>query len=381
VQNLGREETEVSSLPFMPSEFHSRLQRLRKRIEHFGANASVVTHLPNIYYLTGFTGSAGVLYVEASRATLFTDGRYTTQAREELKHSGVRAQISRGSAIAALGAHITGRRQRTALRVVFDPTHITLAAHRDLLRAAGPRVRWQGEQGWVEELRAVKSVTELTQLRKAARLISEVFEQVIPKIKPGITELELAAEIDFRMRILGAEGPSFETIVASGPRAALPHARPTNKRLRRNEFVVLDLGAILGHYCSDMTRTVYLGSATKRVKTWYKAVLEAQAAAIEALGTGVEAGVPDLAARRVLDSFGLGKFFVHSTGHGLGIEVHEDPRLAAGQKRPLRAGMVVTVEPGVYVEGVGGIRIEDDIAIHKGRTEILTTAPRELLEL
>jgi Xaa-Pro aminopeptidase len=233
----------------------------------------------------------------------------------------------------------------------------------------------------VEALRAVKSVAELTQMRKAAQLVSKVFEQVVPKIRPGITEIELAAEVDFRMRIMGAEGPSFETIIASGPRAALPHARPTSKRLRRNEFVVLDLGAILGHYCSDMTRTVYLGSATKRVKTWYKAVLEAQAAGIQALGAGVEAGLPDLAARAVLDSCGLGKFFVHSTGHGLGIEVHEDPRLAAGQKRQLQAGMVVTVEPGIYVEGAGGIRIEDDVAIHSGRTEILTTAPRELLEL
>jgi Xaa-Pro aminopeptidase len=187
-------------------------------------------------------------------------------------------------------------------------------------------------------------------MRRAARLISEVFEQVVKKIKPGVEELELAAEVDFLMRRLGAEGPSFETIIASGPRAALPHARPTSKRLRRNELVVLDLGAILRHYCSDMTRTVYLGKAPKRVKTWYKAVLEAQAAGIEALGAGVEAGEPDLAARRVLDSYGLGKYFVHSTGHGLGIEVHEDPRLAAGQKRLLEAGMVVTVEPGVYME-------------------------------
>ncbi|MFZ0821921.1 MAG: aminopeptidase P family protein [Candidatus Acidiferrales bacterium] len=357
------------------------MRRLRERIEHSGASSSVVMHLPNIYYLTGFTGSAGVLYVEAGRATLFTDGRYTVQAREELKHSMIKAEISRGSALAALGAHIAGRKGRATLRVAYDPSHFTMAAHRDLLRAAGPRVNWQAEQGWVEALRAVKSVTELTQIRKAARLISDVFEHIVRRIRPGITELELAAEVDFRMRILGAEGPSFETIVASGPRSALPHARPTSKRLRINEFVVLDLGAILGHYCSDLTRTVYLGKASKRVKTWYKAVLEAQAAAIQALDAGVVASVPDLAARRVLDSYGLGKFFVHSTGHGLGIEVHEDPKLADGQKRLLEAGMVVTVEPGVYVEGTGGVRIEDDVAIHPGRTEVLTTASRELLEL
>ncbi len=381
MQNLGTEETEVSSLPFMHTEFHDRMRRLRGQIERSGADAAVVTHLPNIYYLTGFTGSAGVLFVQPDRAILFTDGRYSVQARIELKLSKVKAEISRGSALLVLGAHIAARRSRATLRIAYDPSHITVAAQRELFRAGGRRVRWQAEQGWVEALRAVKSEAELAQMRRAALLISDVFEQVIKVIRPGIAELELAAEVDFRMRRLGAEGPSFETIIASGPRGALPHARPTSKRLRRNELVVLDLGAILAHYCSDLTRTVYLGKATKRVKTWYKAVLEAQAAAIQALGTGVAAGVPDQAARRVLDSYGLGKFFVHSTGHGLGIEVHEDPRLAAGQKTLLEAGMVVTVEPGVYVEGVGGIRIEDDVAIYKGRTEILTTAPRELLEL
>jgi Xaa-Pro aminopeptidase len=365
----------------MPGEFHLRLKRLRARIQSGGADATVVTHHPNVYYLTGFTGSAGALFVEPDRATLFTDGRYTVQARAELKSTGVKAEINRGSLPSIVGSHIAARRRRTALRVSYDPSHTTVSAQHELFRAAGPRVRWQDEQGWVEALRVIKSDSELDQMRQAARLISDVFEQVLKEIKPGVSELDLAAEVDFLMRKFGAEGPSFETIVASGPRAALPHARPTSKRLRRNELVVLDLGAILRHYCSDMTRTVYLGKAPKRVKTWYKAVLEAQAAGIAALGAGVEAGEPDLAARQVLDSYGLGKYFVHSTGHGLGIEVHEDPRLAAGQKRLLEAGMVVTVEPGVYMEGVGGIRIEDEVAIYKGRRETLTTAPRELLEL
>jgi Xaa-Pro aminopeptidase len=365
----------------MHNEFHSRLRGLRHRIEESGASAAVVTHLPNIFYLTGFTGSAGILYVEPNRATLFTDGRYTVQAKEELKPSKVKAEIARGSALLALAARIADRTSRARQRIICDPNHITVADQRKLIRAAGRNVRWQDETGLVESLRGIKSEAELVKMRHAAHLISDVFVQVVKVIRPGITELDLAAEVDFRMRKLGAEGPSFETIIASGPRAALPHARPTRKRLRRNELVVLDLGAILRHYCSDMTRTVYLGKAPKRVKTWYKAVLEAQAAAIQALSVEVEAGAPDLAARQVLDSFGLGKFFVHSTGHGLGIEVHEDPRLAAGQKRLLEAGMVVTVEPGIYMEGIGGIRIEDDVAIHKGRTEVLTTAPKELLEL
>jgi Xaa-Pro aminopeptidase len=218
-------------------------------------------------------------------------------------------------------------------------------------------------------------------MRAAALLISSVFDHVLKMVRPGIMELDLAAEMDYRMRKLGAEGPSFETIVASGPRAALPHARPTSRRLRRNELVVLDAGAILTGYCSDMTRTVFLGRAPGHIRQWYKAVREAQKAACEATAAGVQAGVPDAAARRVLESYRLGKYFVHSTGHGLGLEVHEAPRLAKGQKARIEPGMVVTIEPGVYVPGIGGIRIEDDLAVHADATEILTTTSRELLEL
>jgi len=253
--------------------------------------------------------------------------------------------------------------------------------HKDFRRAAGGRISWLSGTGWVEDLRLLKSPSEIEKMRAAARLISKVFEQVVPLIRPGVTELDLAAEIDYRMRKLGASGPSFETIVASGPRAALPHARPTSKRLRRNELVVLDAGAILADYCSDITRTVFVGRATNQVKMWYRAVLDAQQAGIAACEPEVESAEPDAAARRVLESQGLGKYFVHSTGHGVGLEIHEAPRLAKGQKAKLQAGMVVTIEPGIYVEGVGGIRIEDDVAIHANRTEVLTTATRELLEL
>jgi len=200
-------------------------------------------------------------------------------------------------------------------------------------------------------------------------------------VKPGVREREVAAEVDYQMRKRGASGPSFETIVAFGDRSALPHARPTAKRLRKNELVVLDLGVILAHYCSDITRTVFVGRASKRIRTWYKAVLEAQAAAISAVRDEVACGEVDAAARRVLAGYGLDQLFVHSTGHGLGLEIHEDPRVARGQKRRLEAGNVITIEPGVYAEGVGGIRIEDDVAVHAGPTEVLTRAPRDLIEL
>jgi Xaa-Pro aminopeptidase len=183
------------------------------------------------------------------------------------------------------------------------------------------------------------------------------------------------------MRQAGASGESFESIVAAGPRSALPHARPTTHRIGKNELVVLDLGAILRHYCSDLTRTVHVGKACLRVRQWYQAVLEAQEAARDALKCGVKCGAVDAAARNVLQHKGLGRYFVHSTGHGIGLEIHEEPRIARDQKKVLEPGNVVTLEPGVYVEGVGGIRIEDDALVTSRGAEILTTAPRELVEL
>jgi Xaa-Pro aminopeptidase len=365
----------------MPSEFRDRLKLLRCRFPEAEAAALVVTHLPNVRYLSGFTGSAGILVVGAERATLFTDGRYAVQAPQQVKSAGVHVIIPPGAILKAAGEYLGSRHKHRSGHVVFDPAQFTVTQHKDLKRSAGSGVSWLSASGWVEDLRLRKSPAEIAKMRAAARLISRVFDEVVTLVRPGVTELDLAAEIDYRMRKLGASGPSFETIVASGPRAALPHACPTNKRLRRNELVVLDAGAILADYCSDMTRTVFVGRASKGVKAWYRAVLEAQVAGIAAVAAGVESSVPDAAARRVLDAQGLGEYFVHSTGHGLGLEIHEAPRLAKGQKAKLQAGMVVTIEPGIYVEGVGGIRIEDDVVIHAERTEVLTTATRELLEL
>ena len=218
-------------------------------------------------------------------------------------------------------------------------------------------------------------------MRKAAILAGHVMEKAIRLLKPGVRESDVAAEIEYQMKKLGASGPSFETIVASGKRAALPHARPTSKRLKKNELVVLDLGAILGHYCSDMTRTVFLGRAPRRIREWYQGVNQARAAAVAAVKPGITTGEVDAAAREVLKKLGLDQYFVHSTGHGLGLEVHEDPRVARGQAIRLAAGNVITIEPGVYVEDVGGIRIEDDVAVRSQGSEVLTRTTRDLIEL
>jgi Xaa-Pro aminopeptidase len=314
--------------------------------------------------------------VSQDGATLITDGRFTTQAREECP--SVRLVLQKGSLTESSGKYL---REKFLRRVGYDASQLSVTQFRFLKRAAGVRTKWIPASGLVESQRIRKDASELAQMRKAAILAGDVLSGALKLLKPGVTENEVAAEIEYQMRRGGASGPAFETIVAFGERAALPHARPTAKRLRKNELVVLDLGVILAHYCSDITRTVYVGRAPARVKTWYKAVLEAQAAAIAAVRAGVTCGSVDAAARQVLAGYKLDRYFTHSTGHGLGLEVHEDPRLARGQKALLEPGFVVTIEPGLYVAGVGGIRIEDDVAVHTGETEVLTRIPRDFIEL
>ena len=336
----------------------------------------LVTHPANWYYLTGFTGESGALVISRDGATLVTDGRFTVQAKEETR--GVKIELQQGSLYAAVGTFL---RKKGLGRVGYDANHLTLAQWNALRKALGSKARGVEATGLVASLRMRKDVQELAVMRKAGILAGQVLESVLKMVRPGVRESELAAEVEYQMRKRGASGVSFETIVASGERSALPHARPTAKKLRRNELVVLDLGAILGHYCSDMTRTVHVGKASQRVRGWYKAVQEAQASGVAAARAGVSCGEVDAAVRSVLAKSGVEQYFVHSTGHGLGLQVHEEPRIARGQAVRLRAGNVITIEPGVYVEGVGGIRIEDDVAVHAGRTEVLTRVKRDLIEL
>jgi Xaa-Pro aminopeptidase len=355
----------------------SRIDRLRLSFSILRADAFLVTHLPNVRYLCGFSGSAGVLVIEPSRATLVTDSRYKFQAQEEV--SGARVHIAKHGLLRA--AAVALRKRRGSLRIAYAPGHVTVAQKAALQALGGTQMRWVSGDDVIERLRAVKDPGELALMRKAATLISEAFAGVLPEIKPGISEILLAAKIEYEIKKRGGSGPSFETIVASGVRSAWAHARPTSKLLRKNELVVLDQGAILRGYCSDLTRTVFLGRAPVRVKRLYNAVLEAQGAAREAIRPGVKAGEVDAAARQTLKRLRLAQYFTHSTGHGLGIEVHEMPRLGRGGATVLEEGMVVTLEPGVYIEGLGGIRIEDDVVVTSKGAEDLTSAPREFLEL
>ena len=365
----------------------SRIHRLRLSFSALRSDALLVTHLPNIRYLCGFTGSAAILLVEHSRATLFTDSRYTLQARQEVRDATT--VIALHGLLGAVGEALKGCRGN--IRLGFAPAQLTVAEKDALQTAIGARLRWLAAPGLIERLRAVKDAAELALMRRSARLISEVWTAAVRNVKPGISELAVAADIERGMKLLGASGPSFETIVASGARSAWPHARPTPKLLRKNELVVLDQGAILRDYCSDMTRTVFLGRSAvgaragvrsnNKVRSLYAAVLEAQEAAIAAIRPGISAATVDAAARKVFKRLGLDRYFTHSTGHGLGLEIHEMPRLGRAEEAVLEQGMVVTVEPGVYIESLGGIRIEDEVLVTSRGAEVLTSASREFLEL
>jgi len=360
----------------MSAKHSQRRRQAARALRQRGLDCLIVTHPANWFYLTGFTGESGALVVERSAATLVTDGRFTVQAREEARGIGV--VLQKGGLFPALGEWL---RQRGLRRIGFDPCQLSVAQWHAVRKAAGAKCRTIEAEGIPEGLRACKDTQELAQMRKAAVVVGEVFESVLPLVRPGVRESELAAELEYQMRRRGASGPAFETIVASGKRSALPHARPSARKLRKNELVVLDLGVILGHYCSDMTRTVYLGRAPRRIREWYQAVRQAQAAGVAAVEAGITCGEVDSTVRKVLKTAGLEKHFVHSTGHGLGLEVHEEPRVARGQQVRLQAGNVITIEPGVYVEGVGGIRIEDDVVVRATGNEVLTRVKRDLIEI
>ena len=335
----------------------------------------VVTSLPNVQYLTGFTGSAGALLVTNSRATFFTDTRYALQVREEVRNSRV--------VIAKEAASVAAAKQAARLRssrIGMEADTLPFASYRRMKELL-PKKKLVPTRGLVEALRVEKDEMEIALIRNAVHLGSRALEETLPLLRPGMAELEVAAEIEYRMRRYGGERPSFETIVATGPRAALPHARATTRRIRPKEFILLDLGVILSGYASDMTRTVFLGKAPAKAARMYRAVKEAVEEAEQHVVAGRSAESVDKAARRVLRRYGYERYFTHGLGHGLGMEVHELPRIGRGQTAPLPEGAAITIEPGVYLEGYGGVRIEDVVVVRKTGAELLTPTSKELMEL
>jgi Xaa-Pro aminopeptidase len=358
-----------------------RIGQLRRKITKAGLSGLLVTHLPDLRYLSGFTGSSAALAVTRRAARLYTDGRYKAQAAEEAK--GAQVEIVSGSTAVAAVEWLAA--QPGAETAGFDPAWTSVADLARLKAALPARLRRSFlsvlPAPLVEPLRLVKDIEELALMSQAALTGCRLFEQMLGFIRPGLREVEVAAELEHQARLEGAEGMSFETIVASGVRSALPHGRATNTPLPRRGFLTLDFGIILGGYCSDMTRTVYLGKPRARERAAYEAVLAAQEAGVEAVRAGASCGDVDEAARGVLRRAGLAEAFSHSTGHGVGLEIHESPRIGAGQKTRLRAGMVVTIEPGVYLSGEFGIRIEDMVAVTPTGGQVLTPAPKALIEL
>jgi Xaa-Pro aminopeptidase len=361
---------------------HSRrIGQLRRRLTKAGLHGLLVTHLPDLRYLSGFTGSSAALAITRRSARLFTDGRYTVQVAVEV--SAAQTEIVASSPAIAAVQWLAA--QPAVESAGFDPTQITVANLARYRAALPTRLRrsFLSELAapLVELLRRVKDDDELAVMRRAALVGCELFEHILEFIRPGLAEFEVAAELEHKARLLGAEGMSFDTIVASGLRSALPHGRATALRLPRRGFVTLDFGVILEGYCSDMTRTVHIGKPKAKERTAYEAVLEAQEAGIAAVTPGASCAEVDEAARGVLRRAGLAEAFSHSTGHGVGLEIHEPPRIGAKETTRLRAGMVITIEPGIYMAGEFGIRIEDMVAVTRTGSEIMTPAPKALIEL
>jgi len=352
--------------------YGKRQNSLRAEMEERRLPALLVTNLTNVAYLTGFRGSAGIALFTCSEGVLWVDPRYALQAQEEAR--GAEVIEKRTGLLKAVAEWLKRNKDR---RLGYEEAHLTCADFSRLQQSVDRRVRFVPVAGLVEQLRAVKDEEEVAKIRGAGRITVEVFEKVMGGVRPGISESELGAEIEYLTRKKGGEGVAFETIVASGPRAALPHARPSCKLLKENEFVIFDLGAILAGYAADMTRTVYLGEPSRRVRSLYNAVVEAQEKAVKSALPGVRVGDVDAVARRSLAGHRLARFFTHSTGHGIGLDPHEMPRLARGEKVRLQPGHVVTVEPGIYLEGWGGVRVEDTIFVGAAGPEVLTPARKD----
>ena len=358
-----------------------RIGLLRRRLTKAGLHGLLLTHLPDLRYLSGFTGSSAALAVTRRSARLFTDGRYKTQAAEEVSV----AQVDIIASSPAVNAAQWLAAQSGVDFVGFDPAHTTVA-NLNRLRAALPsRLRKSFLTALaaplVLPLRQIKDDDELALMREAALVGCKLFEHILGYMCPGLAEFEVAAEIEHQARLMGAEGMSFDTIVAAGLRSAMPHGRATAARLPRRGFVTMDFGIILNGYCSDMTRTVHLGRPTSNERATYETVLEAQEAGVAAVAVGASCAEVDEAARAVLRRAGLAEAFTHSTGHGVGLEIHEPPRIGAGESDRLLHGMVITIEPGIYLAGRFGIRIEDMVAVTRSGGHVLTPAPKALIEL
>ena len=368
----------------------TRHRALRRALAGKRLGALVVTSLPNVEYLTNFEGTAAIAVLGADRVRLLTDSRYLTAVAAT---RGTPHQCPSLELVPVEGAYdstLAGViKTMPGARVGFEAAHLSVARHAWLKKSVGGAAapRLIATEGLVERLRVTKDDYELEVLREAGRRLSEVADGVFAEVRAGRTERAVATAIDVRIRDGGFTRSAFETIVASGPNAALPHARPGQRTLTEGDLVVLDFGGVYDSYCVDLTRTVSVGRASPRARQVHAAVLEAQTAAIAAVSPGASRFAIDATARDRLGRAGMAEAFGHGTGHGLGLEVHEDPRIVRAhtdvdtRDERVAPGMVFTIEPGAYFPGWGGVRIEDDVAVTSAGVERLTQVPTALLEL
>lgn len=363
-------------------ETGDRLARLRASLAASSLDALLVSSLRNVRYLTGFSGSSALAVVTADECLLLTDFRYATQVKHEVA-AGVRVVIEPNSLWSALWTQLTSLGDRVQV-VAFESAHVT---HHDSARFTdaggdGARWRWRPAINLVEVLRESKDATELAHTREAVRIAEHALTRTLPQVRVGQTELEVAGILEHELRSAGSEGFAFETIIAAGARSALPHARASAQVIAAGDLLLFDFGALHRGYCSDITRTFVVGRApTPRQLEVHTVVREANGSASALVRHGMRGRDADALARGYIERLGFGDAFGHSLGHGIGLEIHEAPRLAKSAEAPLPVGAIVTIEPGVYLEGWGGVRVEDDVFLAADGPQILTSFDRSLLQL
>jgi len=358
----------------MSSIFHNRLSKLYTAISKAGYDGFYITNLTNIRYLTGFTGSAGLLIIYNHSSFFFTDGRYIQQSQEQIHDSKITI-ISSGYFDSIKEQKIFNEHN---LNIGFESQHMSFSYYEALSKSLS-NISWIPTESIVENIAAVKDSTEIDSLKTAIEITDEVFTKILPEIKEGVTEKYIATRISYLFKMNGAEGDSYESIIAGGPRSALPHARPTDREFIKGDFIVMDFGALYNGYHADMTRTLIVGKPTSKHREIYDIVLESNLNGIASAKSGIKCSDVDFACRSIIENKNYGDFFTHSTGHGIGLEVHTLPRIHKSNHSLLEENHVITIEPGIYIPDWGGVRIEDDCLIQKNSCIPMNNSTKELI--
>ena len=354
--------------------FQNRLDKLLNEINNLGYDGMYITNMTNIRYLTGFTGSAAILLIVNEKVSFLTDGRYIEQSKTEVKNAEI--FIIKSNYFDSIFDNKLLYQKKAS--IAFEGENLSFSHHRNLIKKFS-NIHWVQSNDIIETIAAVKDSKEINALKTAIEITDDVFTEILPEIKIGITEKYIAAKISYLFKMKGAEGDSYESIIASGPRSALPHARATDKEFNKGDFIVMDFGALYNGYHADMTRTVLIGPSSSKHEEIYNTVLESQLNGIKTAKAGAPCSTVDYACRSVIEKKGYGDLFTHSTGHGIGLEVHTLPRIHKNNEEPLQANHVITIEPGIYIPNWGGVRIEDDCLIASDTCIPLNKSSKELI--